>query len=58
LSEIDKSWRLIKTNMVEVDLWSSLYEWSEYVVKIENWKCKIFALDMLYMNQIKDFENL
>ncbi|MDR1057679.1 MAG: 23S rRNA methyltransferase [Coxiellaceae bacterium] len=56
LMEINKRCRIIKPNTVIVDLGASPGGWSKYVAQIVGQNGKVFAVDMLYMHQIKGVE--
>lgn len=56
LMEIQERYKIIKPNMVVVDLGASPGGWSEYVVKLVSPGGKVFALDILPMQPINGVE--
>jgi 23S rRNA (uridine2552-2'-O)-methyltransferase len=56
LMEIQERYKIIKPNMLVVDLGASPGGWSEYVVKLVGPSGKVFALDILSMQPIDGVE--
>jgi 23S rRNA (uridine2552-2'-O)-methyltransferase len=56
LMEIQERYRIIKPNMVVVDLGAAPGGWSEYVVQLIGREGKIIALDILAMQPIRGVE--
>jgi 23S rRNA (uridine2552-2'-O)-methyltransferase len=56
LMEIQERYRIIKPNMVVVDLGAAPGGWSEYVVQLIGSEGKIIALDILAMQPIRGVE--
>jgi 23S rRNA (uridine2552-2'-O)-methyltransferase len=56
LMEIQERYRIIKPNMIVVDLGAAPGGWSEYVVQLIGSEGKIIALDILAMQPIKGVE--
>jgi 23S rRNA (uridine2552-2'-O)-methyltransferase len=56
LMEIQERYRMIRPNMVVVDLGAAPGGWSEYVVQLIGFDGRIFALDILPMQPIKGVE--
>ena len=56
LMEIDQRYKIIKSGMVIVDLGASPGGWSQYAVQLVGQKGKIFALDILPMQPIREVE--
>lgn len=54
--EIEERYKIIKPNMIVVDLGAAPGGWSEYVVQLVGQKGKVFALDILPMRPIKGVE--
>jgi len=58
LMDIDKRYKIIKPNMVVVDLGAAPGGWSEYVAKKLDGGGKIFALDILPMKPVRGVDFL
>jgi 23S rRNA (uridine2552-2'-O)-methyltransferase len=56
LMEIQERYKIIKSNMIVVDLGASPGGWSEYVVELVAPKGRVFALDILPMQSIGGVE--
>jgi len=56
LEQIDQKERLLKPDMVCVDLGSSPGSWSQYVTEKLNGKARIIAVDLLPMDSLPDVE--
>jgi 23S rRNA (uridine2552-2'-O)-methyltransferase len=56
LEQIDKKERLLKPDMVCVDLGSAPGSWSQYVSKVLKGRARIIAVDLLPMDSLPDVE--
>lgn len=56
LMEIQDRYKIIKPNMIVIDLGAAPGGWSEYLVQLVGSKGRIFALDILPMQPIKGVE--
>jgi 23S rRNA (uridine2552-2'-O)-methyltransferase len=56
LEQIDKKERLLRPDMVCVDLGSAPGSWSQYVTKVLKGRARIVAIDLLEMDSLPDVE--
>ena len=56
LLEIQERYRIIKSNMVVIDLGASPGGWSEYLIQLVGARGKVFALDLLPMQPVVGVE--
>jgi len=56
LEQIDKKERLLRPDMVCVDLGSAPGSWSQYVTKVLKGRARIVAVDLLAMDSLPDVE--